>query len=230
MSLRKTLALATALFALSAAPALAQDDEGPTISFNLGAATDYVFRGVSNTDENPQLFGGADLTSGMFYAGVWVSNVDYDDSTDAEFDLYAGITPTLGAVSLDLGVLYYGYIDAPSGADLDYIELQAKATVPAGPMTLGAGLYYVPDSYGGVDTSMYYEVNADYAVGEKLSFSAALGRQTFDGAGDYTTWNAGIGYALTDNIGVDLRYHDTDKHSFGKIYDSRVVLSLEVSF
>lgn len=229
MSLRKTFLLATALSALSAAPALAQD-EGPTISFNLGAATDYVFRGVSNTDENPQVFGGADVTNGMFYAGVWVSNVDFNDSTDAEYDLYVGITPTLGAVSLDLGVLYYGYIDAPSGSDLDYVELQAKATVPVGPMTLGAGLYYSPDSYAHVDTAMYYEVNADYAFNDRVSFSAALGRQTFDGAGDYTTWNAGIGYALTDNIGVDLRYHDTDKHSFGKTYDSRVVLSLEVSF
>lgn len=229
MSLRKTLALATAIGALSASPALAQDD-GPTFEFNIGAATDYVFRGVSNTDENPQVFGGADATMGMFYAGVWASNVDYDDGTDAEVDIYAGISPTLGAVSLDFGALYYAYLDAPSGADYNYLELLATASVPVGPATLGAGLYYVPNSYGGVDTSMYYEVNGAYSVGEKLSFSAALGRQTFDGPGDYTTWNVGAGYALTDNVGVDLRYHDTDKHNFGKVYDSRVVLSLEVTF
>ena len=136
----------------------------------------------------------------------------------------------MGAVSLDLGVLYYGYVDAPSGADLDYVELQAKGSIPLGPATLGAGLYYVPDSYGHIDTSMYYEVNGSWSVGDKLSFSAAVGRQTFDGPGDYTTWNAGAGYALTDNLGIDLRYHDTDKHSFGKVYDSRVVLSLEVTF
>ena len=229
MSLRKTLVLATAIGVLSAGPALAQDD-GPSLEFNIGAATDYVFRGVSNTDENPQVFGGADVTMGLFYAGVWASNVDFNDSTDAEFDLYAGFTPTVGAVSLDLGVLYSGYVDAPSGADLDYVELQAKGSIPLGPATLGAGLYYVPDSYGHIDTSMYYEVNGSWSVGDKLSFSAAVGRQTFDGPGDYTTWNAGAGYALTDNLGIDLRYHDTDKHSFGKVYDSRVVLSLEVTF
>jgi len=229
MSLRKTLALATLLAGLAAGPALAQD-EGPSIEFNVGAATDYVFRGVSSTDENPQVFGGADVTAGLFYAGVWVSNVDYNDSTDAEVDIYAGFAPTLGAVSLDLGALYYAYVDAPSGADYNYLELQAKASIPVGAATLGAGLYYVPDSYGGVDTSMYYEVNGSYSVTDKLSFSAALGRQTFDGAGDYNTWNVGGGYALTDNVGLDLRYHDTDKHSFGKTYDSRVVLSLEVTF
>lgn len=229
MSLRKTLALATAIGALSASPALAQDD-GPTFEFNIGAATDYVFRGVSNTDENPQVFGGADATMGLFYAGVWVSNVDYDDGTDAEVDIYAGIAPTLGAVSFDFGALYYAYVDAPSGADYNYLELSATASIPLGSATLGTGLYYVPNSYGGVDTSMYYEINGAYSVTDKLSFSAALGRQTFDGPGDYTTWNVGAGYALTDNLGVDLRYHDTDKHSFGKVYDSRVVLSLEVTF
>jgi uncharacterized protein (TIGR02001 family) len=229
MRLRQTLALAAALGALSAGPALAQDDD-VSVEFNIGAATDYVFRGVSNTDENPQVFGGVDVTAGLFYAGVWASNVDYDDGTDAEFDIYAGFSPTLGAVSFDFGALYYAYIDAPSGADYNYLELQAKASVPAGPVTLGAGFYYVPDSYGHVDTSAYYEVNGEFAATDKLSFSAALGRQTFDGPGDYTTWNVGAGYQLTDNLGLDLRYHDTDKHSFGKLYDSRVVLSAKVTF
>ena len=229
MSLRKTLALAATVGLLSAGPALAQDD-GPSIEFNVGAATDYVFRGVSNTDENPQVFGGADVTSGLFYAGVWATNVDFNDSTDAEIDIYAGFAPTVGAVSLDLGALYYAYVDAPSGADYNYIELQAKGSMPVGPATLGAGVYYVPDGAAHVDHSLYYEVTGAYTVTDKLSFSAALGRQTFDGASDYTTWNVGGGYALTDHVGLDLRYHDTDKHSFGKTYDSRVVLSLEVTF
>lgn len=229
MRLRKILALAAVSSALAVGPALAQDDE-VSVEFNIGAATDYVFRGVSNTDENPQVFGGVDVSAGLFYAGVWVSNVDYNDGTDAEYDLYAGISPTVGAVSFDFGALYYGYVDAPSGADYNYLELQAKASVPAGPVTLGTGFYYVPDSYGHVDSSAYYEVNGEYSATDKLSFSAALGRQTFDGPGDYTTWNVGAGYQLTDNLGLDLRYHDTDKHSFGKLYDSRVVLSAKVTF
>lgn len=229
----RTLKLALAATAASlcfAGAANAQEDSGPSFAFNIGANTDYVFRGISQTDEDPSVFGGVDATMGIGYAGVWVSNVDYNDSTDAEFDIYAGVAPTLGAVSLDLGVLYYGYVDAPSGADLDYVELQAKASIPLGPATLGTGLYYVPDSYGHIDTSMYYEINGEFSATDKLSFSAALGRQTFDGAGDYTTWNVGAGYALTDNLGLDLRYHDTDKHSLGKTYDSRVVLSAKVTF
>jgi uncharacterized protein (TIGR02001 family) len=211
-----------------AGPAAAQD--GPSLDFNLGVASDYVFRGVSQTDEDPQVSGGADLSVGQFYAGVWGSNVDFSDSTDAEFDLYGGFKPTLGAVSLDLGVLYYGYIDQPSGGDLDYFEFKAAGSIPLGPATFGAQAYYSPNYYAGVDHAFYYEVNGAFSPTEKLSFSAALGRQEVSGSGDYTTWNVGAGYALTDHLAVDLRYHDTDEHGFGKIYGSRAVVSLKAAF
>ncbi|MFZ5721028.1 MAG: TorF family putative porin [Pseudomonadota bacterium] len=225
---RRIAAALTALSTLAAAPALAQEEIA--VDFNLGVASEYVFRGVSQTDEDPQVFGGADLTAGMFYAGFWASNVDFGDSTDAEFDLYAGVTPIVGLFELDLGVLYYGYIDAPSGADYDYFEFQALASVPVGPATVGAGVWFVPDSYSGIDHSAYFEMNASYSPTTRVSLSGALGRQTFDGPGDYTTWNVGAAFALTDNLAVDLRYHDTDEHRFGKLYDSRVVVSLQADF
>lgn len=225
MTLRLSLFVAALAFAV---PAAAQSE--PSVAFNVGAASDYVFRGVSQTDENPQVFAGADVEAGRVYAGVWASNVDFNDSADAEFDLYAGFRPTLGAVSLDLGVLYYGYVDQPSGADLDYVELKAAGSVPLGPATVGAQAYYSPNYYGGVDHALYYEVNGAYAPSEKVSFSAALGRQQVTGAGDYTTWNLGVGYALTDHLGVDFRYHDTDKHSLGDIYGRRAVISLNAAF
>ncbi|RAK63031.1 TorF family putative porin [Phenylobacterium kunshanense] len=213
---------------LAAGPAVAQ--EGPEVSFNVGVATDYVFRGVSQTDEDPQVFGGVDATAGQFYVGAWASNVDYGDGTDLEYDLYAGYTPTIGAVSLDFGVYFFGYVDAPTGADYDYVELQATASLPLGPATLGAGVYHAPDSYGGVDHSTYVEINGAYSPRDNISFSAALGRQTFDGPGDYTTWNIGVGYRLTETLGLDLRYHDTDRHRFGETYGSRVAASLTATF
>lgn len=142
-----------------------------------------MFRGVSQTDEKPQVFGGADVSAGRFYAGVWASNVDFDDSTDAEFDLYAGFTPTLGVVSMDLSLLYYGYTDQPSGADLDYFELKAAGSVPLGPAAIGAQVYYSPNYYSGIDHALYYEINGAFSPTAKLSFSAAVGRQQASGPG-----------------------------------------------
>ncbi|MCC6296599.1 MAG: hypothetical protein IT469_07830, partial [Pseudomonadales bacterium] len=145
--------------------ALAQEDVTPAFSFNVGATTDYVFRGASQTDEDPQIYAGADVTAGQFYAGVWASNVDFLDSTDAEVDVYAGVKPTLGPVSADLGVIYYGYVDAPSGSDYAYWEFKAAGSVPVGPATVGLAAYYSPDFFGAVDEALYYEVNAAVPIG-----------------------------------------------------------------
>jgi uncharacterized protein (TIGR02001 family) len=228
-TLKLSLVAAAAALSMGGA-AYAQDDSGPTVAFNVGAASDYVFRGVSQTDEDPQVFGGVDVTYGQFYAGAWGSNVDFLDSTDAEFDLYAGFKPTLGAVSLDLAAIYYGYIDQPSGADYDYFEFKAAASVPVGKGSLGVAAYYSPDFFGTVDDAFYYEVNGSIGLTDKISASAALGRQELEGPGDYTTWNIGVGFAIHKNIGIDVRYHDTSTHEFGKLYDSRGVVSLKATF
>lgn len=230
MSFRRFAAVLTALSTFAAAPALAQ--EPLSVAFNIGAATEYVFRGVSQTDEDPQVFGGVDATLGSIgYAGVWASNVDFGDSTDFEFDLYAGVRPTVGAVTFDLGVIYYGYADQPSGANWDYWEGKVAASVPAGPATLGAAVYYSPEFTGDTGQAWYYEANATVTIPQtKFSLSGALGHQSIDEAGDYTTWNLGVGYAITDKIGVDVRYFDTDVHEFGKLYDSRVVAGLKLTF
>jgi len=227
------LALAAAVGSLALGGAAQAQDDGLSVSFNVGAATDYVFRGFSQTDEDPQVFGGVDISAGIFYAGVWASNVDFLDSTDAEFDIYAGITPTLGAVSLDLGVIYYGYIDK-GASNYDYWEFKATASVPAGPATLGVAAYYSPNFYGTADDAFYYEANASVDIPDtKFSISGAIGRQEQDGGLDYTTWNVGVGFALTDNVSFDVRYHDTnvsktnDPAGYG---DARVVGGITLSW
>jgi uncharacterized protein (TIGR02001 family) len=211
--------------------ASAQEDEGAlSFSWNIGAASDYVFRGVSQTGEDPQVFGGIDFTVDKFYAGAWASNVDFGDETDGEVDVYAGFKPTAGPVNLDFGVIYYGYINEPDAADWSYWEFKAAGSVAAGPGTVGAAIFYSPDFTGAVDEALYYEVNGSFPINDKFSMSGALGRQEVEGFGDYTTWNVGLGLAVTENVGLDLRYHDTDEHDFGDIFDSRVVLGVKASF
>lgn len=228
-ALKLSLLAAVGSLALAGA-AHAQDEGGFKPAFNVGVASDYVFRGFSQTDEDVQVFGGVDITLGSIgYAGVWASNVDFLDSTDFEFDVYAGIKPTLGAVTLDLGVIYYGYADQPGGADYDYWEGKIAASVPAGPATLGVAAYYSPNFFGAVDDALYYEANAAVTIPEtRFSISGALGRQELEGPGDYTVWNVGVGFALTDHVGFDVRYWDTNFNS--DISDARVVGGIKLIF
>lgn len=227
MKLIKTaLCALTASFALGGA-AMAQE---PTVTFNVGVVSDYVFRGLSQTDEKAAIQGGADVTSGMAYAGVWASNVDFGDDTSAEIDVYGGIKPTVGPATLDFGVIYYGYVDEPNNADYANWEFKAAASVPAGPATVGAAVYYSNDSFGAADEATYLEVNGAVPVGP-VSLSGAFGNQNFKDLDDYNLWNIGVGYTFADHYTVDFRYYGTDNEDFtGYLGDDRFVVGLKATF
>jgi len=70
--------------------------------------------------------------------------------------------------------------------------------------------------------------NSSHRISQTVS--GALGHQAMDMGPGYTTWNAGVGYALTDNVSFDVRYWDTAKDKFGDISSSRVVGGLKVVF
>ncbi len=216
---------AAAALLLAAGAASAQSTE---VAFNANVTSDYVFRGFSQTNEDPALQLGADLTTGAFYAGVWASNVDFGDSTDLEIDAYGGIRGETSGFTWDVGLVGYFYVNAPSATDYDYIEVKAAASRAVGPVTLGAAVYYSPDFYGVDETATYVELNGEWAVTDKVSLSGAVGEQYLDVNDDYATWNLGASYAFTDTVSGDVRYHDTDIN--GVLSESRVVASLSLSF
>lgn len=214
------------------------DEPGPDIAFNAGVSTDYVFRGISQTSENGQIFAGADIAfSGIGYAGVWASNIDYDyfgdDDTSAEVDFYAGVKPEAYGYVFDFAGIYYSYYGQPdNAAELNFFEVKAAASRAVGPATLGAAAYYSPEFSGELGDALYYEVNGSFTANDRLSFSGVLGRQTFNDIddADYTTWNVGATIALTDRLALDLRYHDTDEGDLNEAYEGRAVASLKASF
>jgi uncharacterized protein (TIGR02001 family) len=210
------------------------------LSYNVGVASDYIFRGVSNTNTKGQVFGGVDTTYGIGYAGVWTSNVDFGTPhPDQEIDVYAGVKPTVADINLDLGVIYYGYTKDKNAApgSFSYIEIKAAASKAVGPATVGAAVYYSPEFPGKGGEAVYYELNGSAPIGEKLSLSGAVGRQQadttnyFGGASDsYVTWNAGVTAAINDHVSADIRYSDTNKSGYGKTYHAAVTASLKVAF
>lgn len=222
---------------LCSTPAKAQDaapqKTGPEVAFNAAVGSDYVFRGVSQTEGDPAISAGVDVTQGLFYAGAWAGNVSFagDADTDAEIDLYAGVRPEFGGFNWDFGVVSYFYAGQPDGADYDYVELKAATSRAVGPATLGAAIYYSPDFFGATeDEATYAEINGAISPADKWTISAAVGRQWVSSDFDYTTWNLGAAYQLTDHLALDVRYFDTDEHDFGAAYDGRVAASLKATF
>ena len=210
-----------------AAPASAQSDV--EVAFNAGVFSDYVFRCFSQTDEDPAIQGGVDITAGSFYVGAWASNVDFGDDTDAEVDLYGGYRTEAGGFALDVGVVGYLYPGEPDEADYNYVEFKAAASRAVGPATIGGAVFYSPDFFGADEAATYAEVNAAFAPAERWTISGAVGQQWLDVSDDYVTWNVGVAYALTENLALDVRYHDTDVDDV-TIAEGRVVGALKLAF
>ncbi|MGS0730349.1 TorF family putative porin, partial [Shewanella sp. 0m-11] len=79
------------------------------VEANIGATSNYLWRGVTQTDDAVAVQGGIDYSHDSgFYAGTWASNVDFGDETSYEVDFYAGFAGTIGdEFEYDLSYLYY---------------------------------------------------------------------------------------------------------------------------
>src|SRR5512134_1234448 len=98
--MRKTL-IATALAAATTLPgiAAAQGTSPHTVSGNMGIFSDYRFRGISQTFQQPAIQGGIDYShSSGFYVGNWNSNVSGISFVDGtiEMDVYGGFKFPVG--------------------------------------------------------------------------------------------------------------------------------------
>lgn len=232
--MKKIIGLAILATAASAGIASAEG----TVSANISLTSDYVFRGVSLSDNDPAIQGGFDYVADAWYAGVWGSSL----SDGMELDVYTGFTPSTGPIDWDIGVIGYFYPGADDdGAEFDYAELKVGASHDfSDQLSVGGAVYYAPENYGDTGDALYLEVNGSYSVSDALSFTAAYGNQNIEepaGPGtedDYNTWNIGGTYAM-HGFEIDLRYHDTDIKSGSDIeaytygessYDSAFVVTI----
>jgi len=113
--MRLTLIVATLLSALSIAPAFAADEPSP-VTGNFTIASDYRFRGISQTYGGPAVQGGIDYAAPVgLYLGTWMSNVSgnqYLNGSGLEWDVYGGWKHSFGDVNFDIGALGYYYPNA----------------------------------------------------------------------------------------------------------------------
>ncbi len=204
------------LFGLGLAPAAMAE---PEFSGNIAFTSDYVFRGISQTDEGFAVQGGFDFTNGIFYAGTWASNVDFGDGTSAELDLYGGLSSEFGnGVTWDVGVVRYIYTNSDNDLDLTEIYGGLGFESESG-VSVGGYLYWDPDNQ-----SLYLEGSGGFAVNEVVSVDATLGTFEPDEGEGFLNWSIG-GTFTTDFFDIDLRYHDSDLDG-EELAEERIVLTL----
>lgn len=233
----KLKSLSLLMLAVLGAPLMAQAAGSPhSFTANVGLYSQYIFRGMTQTGEDPALQGGFDYShSSGLYAGVWGSNISWltdwnaYKSSSLELDAYAGFRNSIGKTDFtyDVGVLQYYYPGSrnPGVTNANTTEVYAAL----GWKWLSAKYSYaLTDTFGvpNSDGSNYLDLSASVPIGETgLTAGAHWGQAKFEGAGnsagDYEDWKVSLAYDMgklgdkLSGVTVGVMYTDTNaKKSF----------------
>ena len=239
----KKLHTAAALSILLLSPLSAQAGEKVgdfDLSANVGFFSEYSFRGIAQSNENPAIQGGFDVAhdSGL-YTGVWGSNVNFNDGDEAqlEVDVYGGYSGAFGKLDYDIGFIYYAYPGADSSLNYDFVEGAISVGYDFDAFSASASMNYSPEYFGDSGDALYYAASVDVPLPADFTLSAHVGYQEIDdntafGVPDYTDWSVGLGYSLA-GFDLSLQYIDTDLDEPEECTDgcdSRVIFGVSKSF
>ncbi|PRC91959.1 TorF family putative porin [Solimicrobium silvestre] len=187
-------------------------------SFNLGATSDYRYRGISQSNLHPAIQGGADYTNNPtgLYAGTWLSSIkwitDAGGSGDVEMDLYAGKRGDIVSdLSYDVGVLSYVYPGNNLGqiaglANANTTEIYGQLTYKLANIKYSrsvTNLFSIPGS----KNSGYVDLWTSIPVTDALALGLHVGHQTVENNSNfsYTDWKVGLSqdfFGVSFTLGV----------------------------
>jgi len=207
-----------------------EEVESPfTFSGNVTIASDYRFRGISQTENNFALQGGFDVVhKSGFYAGTWASNLagwGTFGGANTELDLYAGYSTEIGTLAVDGGLIWYVFPAGISNTSYGEIYGSLGQTVSGVDLTVGAN-YAFPQSAlslnGDNEDNIYVYGDAGFGLGDTpLSLSAHLGYSDGNAGagpngwvasptGTFLDWSIGVSVELPGPLEASVTYVDTD--------------------
>lgn len=225
MTFSKTL-IASSILAASSLTATVQAADASPITANIAAASNYIWRGQTQTGDQAAVSGGVDYAHDSgFSAGVWVSNV----SGGYEQDLYVGYAGAFGPVSYDVAYTAYQYPAATSG-DFDEISVSVGYEMFS---------FGIAKTVGDDDNTrnqwtkgdVYMSLGAEFEVKKGLTLGVLYGDYDFDNVdsvaggtgGDYSHINVSL-----SKDDFSIAYDDTDED--GTAGKGRLTVSWSKSF
>ena len=159
---------------------------------NVALSSDYIWRGMTQTAEEPAISGGFDIAgeSGLYF-GTWASNVEFGDGAALELDWYAGYANELdNGFSYDIGYLAYTY---PGEDSLDFEEIY-----------LGVGYSYFGYTFSSGQDSAPDNSEISISLGDT---GLGLTYGDYEDIGEYTIVSYDLPVAIA-GLGVSLSWND----------------------
>ena len=243
--MKKILVPSLIALAVSSLASVAQAQTAPaepesTLSYNVGAVSDYRYRGISQSRLQPALQGGVDYADKSgFYVGAWGSTIKWikDSGGDAnvEIDLYGGYKGTVGDVAYDVGFLRYQY---PS----NNLAVSANTNEVYGAVTYGLFTakysHAVSNLFGFGDSknSYYLDLSANFDLGSGYTLTPHVGRQSVKNtsSSSYNDFALTLAKDLGDGLSATAAVVDTTTDAY--VYDGKnlgktsVVVGLKYAF
>lgn len=204
------------------------------VSGNATLTSDYVWRGSSQTREDPAIQAGVKYVheSGL-YASVWGSNVKFkpDNGARSEFDLAVGWSGEIAADwALDVYLLRYQYPSA--NTNLNWNEINASITWRDN-YWLAVG--YSNNAMATDTTGTYALLGARYPINDQWRVEGSVARYVLDSAyaDSYTHGAAGVVWTFRAPFEARLTLHGTDsaaKRLFPGMAGSRAEFAIQASF
>ncbi|ACJ27360.1 Conserved hypothetical protein [Shewanella piezotolerans WP3] len=205
------------------------------VEANIGATSNYLWRGITQTDDAVAVQGGIDYSHDVgFYAGTWASNVDFGNETSYEIDFYAGVCrQRRDEFGYDISYLYYAYPDADDSVDFGEVTLAAswKWIEVSYAHVVNAGDDVTGDPTLDEKDMGYLQTTLTFPLSDTLSIAAHYGYSTGDvvsawyGTDNYADYSLSLSKD-TDFGTVSFMVSDTDLEED----DAKVLLGYSYSF
>lgn len=163
-------------------------------SATIDLTNDYRFRGISQSAGDPALQGSLDVAfDNGAYAGVWGSNVDFEDDADIEIDYYAGYGNDINDdLSYDVSYAYYTYPGYDTDADYGEVMLGLYYG------DLAVTYAYANDFFNTGEAAQYIAADYSFAITEEVSLDLHAGSSF----GDY--WDSGMDISSYEDYSVGV--------------------------
>lgn len=233
---------------VAASPVLAEEAAATSpISANVTLASEYVYRGISQTREKLAIQGGFDYAhSSGLYIGTWGSNISWLEdagagaSSSMELDIYGGYKGKVNDdLSYDVGYLRYQY---PGSYPAGFVSPNTDELYAAGTYKMFTLKYShsISNLFGYADSkgSGYLDASASFELMSGLTLGVHAGHQKIKNWSDfsYTDYKIGLTKDFGAGLSVTGAYIDTNANDNlytvkgTRIADSRFVLSVTKAF
>ena len=200
------------------------------VSANMAITSNYVWRGMTQTDDSPAIQGGFDLDYKGVYVGVWGSNINFGDTkASLEADVYVGYANEIANFSYDVGYVQYMYPNATD--EYNFGEAYAKLGYDFEVVSVGAAYYLGVDTNDAADVAddwepeNAWEVSASAPLPMEFSVDATYG--DYDTSGSYYLVGLNKSFGKFD---FTLAYTDNDGNGDSDSEQDNFVATMATSF